>query len=331
MLVTVTGGAGRLGNALVRALLHRGQKVRVLEPSEGMPKSLAGLDVELVRGSVLDQATVQRAVAGAEVVYHVAAKIHLDRDRDGSLQAVNVRGTDQVVMAVSRTRARLVHCSSHHALTREPLDQPLTEQKPLALRDRNDYHRTKAEAEQVVLDAITREGLDAVIVNPATMIGPFDYEPSMIGRALLLLARRELPAVINALTDYVDVRDVADGMIAAAERGQRGERYLLSGEVLGMDDILRMWSAITGVPAPRINFPLWFAWSFIPGAMLWSRLSGKPPEITPGLLRAAVSNKVVSKDKAVRALGYRPRPIQEALESTHRFFVEEGWLPERKP
>jgi dihydroflavonol-4-reductase len=326
MLVTVTGGAGRLGNALVRALLARGQKVRVLEPGEGTPKSLAGLDIELVHGSVLDASHVEQAVAGADVVYHLAAKIHLDRDRDGSLQAINVRGTDRVVTAVGKTRARLVHCSSHHALTREPLDQPLTENRPLALGDHNDYHRTKAEAEQVVLDAVSRDGLDAVIVNPATMIGPWDFEPSMMGRALISLARRELPAVINALSDYVDVRDVADGMIAASEKGQRGERYLLSGDVLSMQAILEHWTSITNVPAPRLRFPLWVAWSFIPAAMLWSRLSGKPSELTPGLLRAAVSNTVVSKEKAQRVLGFQPRPIREALEGSYRFFVEQGWL-----
>jgi dihydroflavonol-4-reductase len=329
MLVTVTGGAGRLGNALVRTLLDRGQKVRVLEPGDTVPKSLAGLDIELVHGSVLDPAAVERAVDHAEVIYHLAAKIHLDRDRDGSLQAVNVRGTEQVVKAVTRTRTRLVHCSSHHALTREPLDQPLTEERPLALNEHNDYHRTKAEAEQVVLDAVSRDGIDAVIVNPATMIGPWDFEPSMMGRALLSLAKRKLPAVIDAVSDYVDVRDVADGMIAASEKGQRGERYLLSGDVVSMEAILQCWQDITHVPAPRLRFPLWVAWGFIPGAMLYSALSGKPSELTPGLLRAAVSNAVVSKDKAQRTLGFRPRPIREALEGTYRFFLEQGWLTPR--
>ncbi len=329
MLVTVTGGAGRLGNALVRTLLERGQKVRVLEPGQAVPKSLEGLDIELVHGSVLDAEAVERSIKGAEVVYHLAAKIHLDRDRDGSLQAVNVQGTQRVVEAVLRTKARLVHCSSHHALTREPLDQPLTEERPLALKEHNDYHRSKAEAEQVVLDAVAREGLDAVICNPATMIGPWDYEPSMMGRALLSLAKRKLPAVIDATSDYVDVRDVSDGMIAAAQKGQRGERYLLSGDVVNMEGILQYWQDITHVPAPRLRFPLWVAWTFVPGAMLYAKLSGTTPQLTPGLLHAAVSNSVVSKEKAMRTLGFKPRPIREALEGTYRFFVEQGWLEPR--
>jgi dihydroflavonol-4-reductase len=330
MLMTVTGGAGRLGNALVRLLVERGHRVRVLEPGEGPLPGLAGVpNVELVRGSVLDPEVVARVVQDAEVVYHVAAKVHLDKDRDGSLYAVNVRGTDHMVRAVAKTGKKLVHCSSHHALDREPLDVPLDEARPLALHDPCDYHRTKAQAEELVLQAVARREVDAVIVNPATMVGPWDFEPSMLGRALLLLAKRELPAVIDALTDYVDVRDVAEGMVTAAEKGVRGERYLLSGEVLSLAEVLGLWGEITGVAQPRLCLPVWAAWAFVPAAAVWSMVSGKPPELTPGLLRAAVGNRAVSQDKARAALGWNPRSMRTSLADTYTFFVEQGWLTDK--
>jgi dihydroflavonol-4-reductase len=326
MLVTVTGGAGRLGNVLVRALLQEKHTVRVLEPSERPMPSLAGLKVEMVHGSVLDPQVVQRAVEGAEVVYHVAAKINLSKDRDGSIFAVNVRGTQHVVDAVLATGKRLVHCSSHHALERVPLDKPLDEERPLALNDVCDYHRSKAQAEQLVIDAVKQRGLNAVIVNPATMIGPYDFEPSMIGRPLVALAKGELPAVIEAVSDYVDVRDVALGMIAAAQKGVRGERYLLSGEVVSMSALVDVWSEITGVRPPRIRLPLWVGWAFVPAAAVWSMVSGKDSPLTPGHLRAAISTKVVSQAKAKAALDYRPRSVRDSLLDTHRFFRDQGWL-----
>jgi dihydroflavonol-4-reductase len=331
MVVTVTGGAGRLGNALVRLLVEQGHRVRVLEPGQGpVPASLAGVpNVDLVRGSVLDPDCVARLVEGSEVVYHVAAKVHLDKDRDGSLYAVNVRGTDHMLRAVARTGKKLVHCSSHHALDREPLNVPLDEARPLALSEPCDYHRTKAQAEELVLQAVARGEVDAVIVNPATMVGPWDYEPSMMGRALLSLAKRELPAVIDALTDYVDVRDVAEGMMTAAEKGVRGERYLLSGEVMTLAQVLELWGQITGVPQPRLCLPVWAAWAFVPAAAVWAKVSGKPAELTPGLLRAAVGNREVSQAKARAALGWNPRPVHTSLQDSYTFFVEQGWLSPR--
>ena len=129
----MTGGSGRLGNVLVRALLERGAKVRVLEPGAGRPASLAGLDLELVHGSILDREAVAALCRGAEVVFHLAAKVDLDRDADGSIFAVNVEGTRHVIAACLAGRTRLVHCSSHHALVRHPLEEPLDERRPLAL------------------------------------------------------------------------------------------------------------------------------------------------------------------------------------------------------
>lgn len=327
MQVTVTGGSGRLGCSLVRALLERGHRIRVLEPGHGMPASLAGLDVELVHGSVLDPDDVEAALAHAEVVYHLAAKVELDRDLDGSVQAVNVEGTRIVAEACLRQGLRMVHTSSHHALVLEPLHEPLDESRPLALDHKCFYHRSKARGEKLVTDMVRERGLDAVIVNPGTLTGPNDFEPSMLGKGLIDLAHGRLPALLNIASDCADARDVAEAMIAAAERGRTGERYLLTGEPVPMREMAAIWGEISGCDVPGIFLPLWFGWLAIPFTIAAARLARRKPLFTPNMLRASVSNDSVDYSKAARDLGYKPRSIRDSLTDAFTFYRQQGWLP----
>jgi dihydroflavonol-4-reductase len=238
---------------------------------------------------------------------------------------LNVDGTRKVVDACLSRNLRLVHTSSHHALVREPLDQPLTEEKPLALDEKCEYHRSKAIGETIVLDACER-GLDAVIVNPGSMIGPHDYEPSMIGTVLIDMYFGRIPVLLELLSDYVDVRDVADGMIAAAEKGRRGERYFLTGDVIPVMQMVSLFGELTGAKVPTRALPLWVGWALLPAALLVSAVSNKEPFITADMLRASVSNDVVSHDKAHRELGYTIRSLRESLGDAVAWYRERGWL-----
>ena len=324
MLALVTGGGGRLGNVLVRRLVEDGQKVRVLEPGT-LPESLAGLDIEFMSGSVLDTGDVARAADGVDVVYHLAAKIDLSPKKDPMMFTINVDGTRNVVDACLFRGLRLVHTSSHHALVREPLDQPLTEDRPLALNEKCEYHRSKAIGETIVLDAC-RRGLDAVIVNPGSMIGPHDYEPSMIGAVLIDLYFGRIPVLLEMLSDYVDVRDVADGMIAAAEKGRVGERYFLTGDVIPVMQMVSLYAELTGAKVPTRALPLWVGWVLLPFALAGSALTKNEPFITADMLRASVSNDEVSHDKAHRELGYTIRTLRESLADAVGWYRERGWL-----
>jgi dihydroflavonol-4-reductase len=324
VLALVTGGGGRLGNVLVRRLVENGQKVRVLEPGT-LPESLAGLDIEFMSGSVLDAGDVSRATDGVDVVYHLAAKIDLSPKKDPMMFSLNVEGTRKVVDACLSRGLRLVHTSSHHALVREPLDQPLTEDKPLALDEKCEYHRSKAIGETIVLDACER-GLNAVIVNPGSMIGPHDYEPSIVGAVLIDVYFGRVPVLLEMLSDYVDVRDVADGMIAAAEKGRVGERYFLTGDVIPVMEMVALYGELTGAKVPTRALPLWVGWVVLPFALAGSAVTKKEPFITADMLRAAVSNEVVSHDKARRELGYTIRPLQESLSDAVAWYRERGWL-----
>lgn len=324
MRALVTGGGGRLGNVLVRRLLEKGQKVRVLEPGD-LPESLEGLDVDFTSGSVLVESDVARAVDGVDVVYHLAAKIDLRPKKDPLMHPINVEGTRNVVEACLSRGLRLVHTSSHHAVEREPLDEPLTEDRPLALDEKCAYHRSKAIGETIVLAGCER-GLDAVIVNPGSMIGPYDFEPSLIGAALIDMYFGRVPVLLDLLSDYVDVRDVADGMIAAAQRGRRGERYFLTGDVVPILEMVSVYGELTGARVPTRALPLWFGWVLLPFALAGAAISKKDPFITADMLRASVSNAVVSRDKATRELGYSVRPLQESLSDAVQWYRERGWL-----
>ncbi|HVI04276.1 MAG TPA: NAD-dependent epimerase/dehydratase family protein [Enhygromyxa sp.] len=325
-LVAITGASGRLGNVLVRQLLARGQRVRVLcLPSDDRAESLAGLEVERVRGSVLEREAVEALVDGVDGVYHLAARIDLGPDHQGQTWAVNVRGTHAVVRACQRAKVRLVHCSSHAALRRHPISEPLDERRPLALDEPCTYHRAKAHAEQRVLAAV-REGLDAVICSPATLIGPYDFEPSLFGGALIDLVSGKIPILLHVVSDYADARDVADGMISAMARGRTGERYLLSGEVLTMPELAAILERVSGRAMPRRCLPLWVGWAMLPVSLAAGWATGKPPLFTPGVLRAAVWNSEVRHDKAAAELHFSPRPIAESLHDELAWFRERGLL-----
>lgn len=324
MLALVTGGGGRLGNVLVRRLLETGQRVRVLEPGN-RPQSLEGLEIEFVSGSVLAADDVANALEGVDLVYHLAAKIDLRPKKDPMMVPINVDGTRTVVEACLARGVRLVHTSSHHAVVREPLEAPLTEERPLALDEKCEYHRSKAVGETIVLDACAR-GLDATIVNPGSMIGPHDYEPSMIGAALIDMYFGRVPVLLELLSDYVDVRDVAEGMIAAAEKGRVGERYFLTGDVIPIMEMVSLYGELTGAKVPTRALPLWFGWVLLPFALAGSAVTRKDPFITADMLRASVSNAVVSRDKAYRELGYTIRPLRESLTDAVEWYRQRGWL-----
>ncbi|MFW5876435.1 MAG: NAD-dependent epimerase/dehydratase family protein [Myxococcota bacterium] len=325
-MVAVTGASGRLGNVLVRALEQRGCTVRALvEPGVDSPPSLADTGAVRVPGSVTDRAAVDALVDGAAVVYHLAARVQLGPDRDGAIHAVNVGGTRHVMDACRRTGARLVHTSSHAALDRRPLSEPLDEGRPLALDNPCAYHRSKAEAEAGVLQA-SANGLDAVVVCPGTVVGPHDYGPSLIGRVMLDLYHGRVPALMEATSDYVDARDVAEGMIAAAQHGRRGERYLLTGEVLDIEGMASLLGTVTGRPMPRMVLPMWVGWALMPLENLHARVTRRDPLFTPGMLRSGVSNREVLHTKAARELGFAPRPARDAVTDAFAWFDAQGWL-----
>ncbi len=325
MTIVVTGATGHVGANLVRALVARGSSPRCLEHVSS--RAIDGLPVETVRGDVSDPDSLYRAFQGADIVYHLAARISLSKGDRPAMESVNVGGTRNVVEACLRAGVRrLVYFSSIHALVQEPLSVPVDESRPLVdSRRYPPYDLSKAAAEIEVRRGIGR-GLDAVILYPTAIIGPHDYQPSHFGEALQLIAGRRLPVLVTGGFDWVDVRDVVAGALAAAESAGSGARYLLSGHWVSMCDIAAMVAEITGIHASKLVCPLWLARIGAPVIESISRLSGKRPLYTSMSLRTLKSNRHVSHEKASRELGYQPRPFRETLLDTLRWFQEDGQL-----
>ena len=325
MTVVITGATGHIGANLVRALIAKGRPTRCLVHTS--TRALEGLDTELVRSDICDVESLCHAFRGADVVYHLAACISLSMDDWPRLEAVNVNGTRNVIAACLRTGVRrLVHFSSIHALVQEPFSRPVDESRSLADSEQYPpYDRSKAAGEKEVRQAIG-EGLDAIIINPTAILGPYDYQPSFFGEALLAMAQNRLPAMVTGGFDWVDARDVVDGAMRAEAQAPAGSRYLLSGHWVSMCDIAGMVAEITGVKNSRITCPLWLARLGVPVIKGISLLNGKRPLYTSVSLRALKSNRHISHEKATRELGYQPRPFRETLEDTLRWFGENGKL-----
>jgi dihydroflavonol-4-reductase len=287
---------------------------------------LAGLDAEFVEADILDAAALKDAFAEADCVLHLAAKISIAGDPDGSVRRVNVEGVRAVAeAALAAGVRRFVHCSSLHAYDVGAVDGPIREDGLRATDARLPaYDRSKAEGEEELRRVIDR-GLDAVILNPSGMIGPVDPEPSRMGRVLLAMFRGRMPVTVSGAFDWVDVRDVAAALIAAADRGRTGENYLVGGHRASLAELGRLAAEVSGRRPPRLAAPLGIVQLAAQAAV---RVAGPRRAgrllLTPESLHALETDPVVDCSKAVTELDYRPRPLAETVADLHRSFIADG-------
>jgi dihydroflavonol-4-reductase len=321
----VTGASGHIGANLVRALLGRGRRVRALVHKNTM--AIDGLPVEVVRADLLDGAAVWRACVGAGTVFHLAGKISAGWEPAAEVHAINVTGTRNVIEAcIASGVRRLVHFSSIQALSGKDSVDEACDLVASDDRTRGTYDRAKAEAERLVLASVER-GLSAVVVNPTAVLGPYDFQRSPMGEVLAALGRGKLPALVaGGACDFVDVRDVAEGALAAEQSGGCGERYILSGTRLSLVELARQWAGVTARPAPRFVVPMGLARLAAPFAPVWARWHGRRPLFTAESLRVLRTQPPTSHRKAQAELGYGPRPIDETLRDTCAWMKSQGWL-----
>ena len=325
MITVVTGASGHIGVNLVRALIARGRDVRIMAHKSTL--GLEGLKFEQRNGDVSDAHALDKALEGAEVVYHLAAYISLLMTDSGRCTAVNVEGTRNVIEACRRNNVkRLVHFSSIHSLCSEPLAIPVDETRPLVESPGAvPYDLSKAAGERLVRQAAS-EGINAVIINPTGVIGPYDYRPSHFGQALIMMAQGSIPALLEGGFDWVDARDVAEGAIKAEQEAPPGANYLLSGTWLSIRETAAIVSQITGRRTPALVCPLPLARACAPVVTAVSQWTGARPIFTSVSLRALAGNRNISHAKATRELGYKPRPLRETLADTIRWFTDNGFI-----
>lgn len=314
----VTGATGHIGNTLVRQMIHEQRPLRAFVLACENPIALNDLDVEICCGDILVPETLQEAMQGVDVVYHLAGRIGLTSGPDPLTERVNREGTRNVIEAARKAKVRrLVYASSIYAL-HVPEKGLVDESLPFdPAHARGAYDRSKAEASLLVQQA-AREGLETVIVCPTAVTGPYDFLKSEAGKGILFNMRPGVKFYLNGAYDFVDVRDVACGLILAAEKGMNGETYILGGERLSVRSMSELiWEAAGGWHA-GVWVPDWLAdlaASILPMVM-------KDPLISPYTLEAVRSNSEVSHEKAQRELDFHPRPASETIRDAVRWWQE---------
>lgn len=325
--VAVTGASGHLGANLVRELIGRGYQVRAVIRESS--KALETLDVERVYADVLDLQSLLKAFQGVDQVYHLAAFISIEAGETEKLHSINVEGTRNVIEACqSQQVATLVYFSSIHSLNQFPMDKPITEDNPLLEQGQHaaaDYALSKARADKLVRE-INNPGLSTRIIYPSAVLGPNDFNLSLMGQAILKMARGRLPALVAGGFNWVDARDVACGAVDAVEKGSHGCRFILSGHYLKMSEVAGVVSNLSGKPSPGFICPIWLAKLFAPIMTLWARFRGEAPLYTRESLAALSANSMISHSLATDLLDYHPRPIRSSIKDALDFYAQQEHL-----
>jgi len=283
------------------------------------------LNVETVIGDLTDPASLERAVDGCSVVYHVAADYRLWSANPAELYQSNVEGTRHLLQAANEAGVdRVVYTSTVGCIGF--VDGGLgDETTPVSLGDMSGhYKRSKYLAEKVALE-FAAKGMPIVIVNPTAPVGDHDFKPTPTGQTIVDFLRRRMPAYLDTGLNIVDVRDVARGHLLACEKGRVGERYILGGDNLTLEQIFAELARQSGVPAPKIRIPYGVAWTAAAIGGMISNWTGKPPRAPMEGVRMARKKMWVNHSKAERELGYLPAPAAVALGNAVAWFREKSY------
>jgi dihydroflavonol-4-reductase len=326
-LSLVTGATGFVGSAVARALLGRGHRVRVLARRNSDRRNLAGLSVEIAEGDMEDPRSLARAVAGCRYVYHVAADYRIWVPDPAPMFRANVEGTRYLLTAALEAGAERVVYTSSVATLGLVAGGSADEETPSNIEDMiGPYKRSKFAAEEVVRELVRERGLPVVIVNPSTPVGPGDIKPTPTGRLIVEAARGQMPAFVDTGLNIVHVDDVAEGHLAAAEKGRIGERYILGGENMALAEILAEVAQAIGRRPPWLRVPHGVLFPVAIGAELAARVTGRDPFVTLDGVRMSRKKMYFTSEKASHELGYAPRPAREAIADAVRWFEANGYL-----
>jgi dihydroflavonol-4-reductase len=324
MLAFVTGATGFVGSHVARVLAEKGADLRLLVRASSNPKNIERLKADRVVGDLRDPASLEHAMAGCDVVFHVAADYRLwVRDPDEMYRS-NVEGTRAVLEAARKNGVRRIVCTSSVATMGFTSNgHSADEDSPVTLDQMiGPYKRSKFMAEQLVLEA-GNSGLDAVVVNPTTPVGEQDIKPTPTGRIVVDFLKKKFPAYVDTGLNLVDVDECARGHVAALEKGRSGERYILGGENLTLKQILDKLGAITGLPSPKVRVPYVMALATgVVDEMVTGRILHREPRATIDAVRMGRKKMFVTSAKAERELGWKTVPVDGALRRAVEWFRE---------
>jgi dihydroflavonol-4-reductase len=327
MLAFLTGATGFLGSHIARVLAEHGADLRLLVRSSSNTKNIQDLNADLISGDLRDPASLEKGIAGCDVVFHVAADYRLWVRDPNEMYRSNVDGTRALLQAAHKNRVRrVVYTSSVATMGFTSNGRPADENSPVTLENMiGPYKRSKFMAEQVAIEA-AHGGVDVVIVNPSTPVGERDIKPTPTGRIVLDFLKKKFPAYVDTGLNLVDATECARGHIAALEKGRAGQRYILGGENLTLKQILDRLAAITGLPSPTIRVPYVLALATgVVDEVVTGRIRGLEPRATIDAVRMGRKKMFVSSAKAERELGWRCVPVDDALQRAVDWFRDNGY------
>ncbi|MFA5341358.1 MAG: NAD-dependent epimerase/dehydratase family protein [Clostridia bacterium] len=322
-IYAVTGALGFLGNAIVDNLLSKGKTVRVLDIGQDKHGLLKDKNVKFFRGDICLTSSLEDFFTVEEddllIVIHAAGVVSISSKYSQVMHDVNVLGTQNIVdMAIKHKIKKLVYVSSVHAIPELPKNETIIETlnfDPVLVK--GEYSKSKAIATKIVLDSI-KKGLDAVVVHPSGIIGPGDYAGGHTTQLVKDCANGNLTACVNGGYDFVDVRDVAEGVVLAAEKGISGNTYILSGEYYPVRKITDAICSVIGRKQIKTILPLWFAKMTAPFAELYYRIRKQKPLFTSYSLYTLQSNSKFNSKKAQDELGYKKKfSLKQSIEDTY--------------
>jgi dihydroflavonol-4-reductase len=326
MLAFITGATGFVGSHIARALSEQGADLRLLVRASSNKKNIADLKADLAIGDLREPASLEKAISGCDIVFHVAADYRLWVRDPQEMYRSNVEGTRTILEAARKNKVRRVVYTSSVATMGFTDGQVADENSPVSLANMiGPYKRSKFLAEQVAIEA-ARSGIDVVTVNPTTPVGENDIKPTPTGRIVVDFLKKKFPAYVDTGLNLVDVTECARGHIAAMEKGRSGERYILGGENLTLKQILDKLGAITGLPSPTMRVPYILALATgVVDEIVTGRIRGREPRATIDAVRMGRKKMFVTSAKAERELGWKIVPVDNALKRAADWFRANGY------
>jgi dihydroflavonol-4-reductase len=327
MLAFLTGATGFVGSHVARALVAQGADLRLLVRSGSDLRNIQELQAERVVGDLRDAASLKKAVAGCEVVFHVAADYRLWVRDPEQMYCSNVDGTKAILETARENKVRrVVYTSSVATMGFQSNGRLANEESPVSLANMiGPYKRSKFMAEEIALQA-GRSGMDVVVVNPTTPVGERDIKPTPTGRIVVDFLKKKFPAYVDTGLNLVDVAECARGHIAALEKGKTGQRYILGGENLTLKQILDKLAAITGLPSPKIRVPYAIALATgVVDQVFTGYIRRREPRATIDAVRMGRKKMFVSSGKAERDLGWRTLAVDGGLRRAVEWFQANGY------
>lgn len=325
----VTGANGFLGNNIIRQLSDNDDiEIRALVLNKKKAECLSKLNCKIYIGDVTQKDSLNEVftVPKQSKVYviHCAGVVYIKSGKDPRVYNVNVNGTKNIIDYVLKTKAKLVYVSSVHAITEKPNGQQMKESYVFDSKKVHGYYaKTKAETSNYVLKMIKEKNLNACMIHPSGIIGPYDYNHSNLTQLIIDFANKKLTACVKGGYNFVDVRDVATGAINACTMGKIGNCYILSNRYVEIKEFLDIVSDILNIKKIKHILPMWLAKITAPISELYYKVRKKPPLYTSYSLYTLRANSNFCNEKAKSELKFTTRPIKETLKDTIKWLQEE--------